>query len=142
MLFLSNLFLDVCDCYVSCYNLSLSVYTNEPVLVLLEYRNTRNNPNMSLNRELDQLVSEFSMEILIFYLGCRLRLPMYGKDKNKNRSAVGLINLMDPVVSDQSDLEFWLHLIWRMGIRGVLIFRLGYWLPQRPCANLCYPYIC
>ena len=46
---------------------------------------------------------------------------MYGKDKNKNRSAVGLISLMDPVVSDQSDLEFWLHLIWRMGIWGCYI---------------------
>ena len=68
-------------------------------------------------------------------------LPMYGKDKNKNRSAVGLISLMDPVVSDQSDLEFWLHLIWRMGIWGVLIFRLGYQLPQRPCVQISVTHI-
>ena len=67
---------------------------------------------MSLNQELDQLVSEFSMEILIFHLGCQLHYP----------SAVVLISLMDPVVSDQLDLEFWLHLVWCMGILGVLIF--------------------
>ena len=83
ILFLSNLFLDICDCYVSCYNLSLLVYTNEPVLVLLEYSNTRNNPNMSLNQELDQLVSEFSMEILIFHLGCQLHHLCMARTKIK-----------------------------------------------------------
>ena len=86
ILFLSNLFLDVCDCYVSCYNLSLLVYTNRPVLVLLEFRNTGNNPTMSLNRELDQLVSEFSMEILIFCLVCRLRYPCTARTKIKQVS--------------------------------------------------------
>ena len=83
ILFLSNLFLDICDCYVSCCNLSLLVYTNEPVLVLLEYSNTRNNLNMSLKQELDQLVSEFSLEILIFRLGCRLCYPCTARTKIK-----------------------------------------------------------